>query len=269
MKIPKLLFLMSLIGSFLSCEDVVDVNLKETEPRLVVEGSLLWNKEKTDNVQYIKLTTTTAYFDREIPPATGATVKVFDETGEEFPFEEVEDGVFKNDKIRPVPGGSYRLEITYQEEVYEATERFISTPELLYVEQNNEGGFSGDDIELRVFYEDPEGIKNYYLFRFFDEQLSLQIYEDRFTDGNLNFAFYSDEDLESGEEVGLEIQGISKDFYEYMFILRSQAGDNNAGPFQTQPTVVKGNIVNLTNPDNFAFGYFRFSETDFMSYEIK
>ena len=268
MKVPKMLFMILLVGSFWSCEDVVDVDLQEVEPRLVVEASLLWDMDQAANIQYIKLTTTAPYFASEIPAAIGATVKIFDEAGDEYPFEEVENGLFKNNNIKPLPGALYKLEIVYNEEIYEATEHFMSTPELQYVEQSNNGGFSGDEIELKIFYQDPEEVENYYLFRFYDEQLSLQIYEDRFTDGNLNFAYYSDEDLKPGDEVGIEIQGISKDFYQYMFILRSQSGDNN-GPFQTQPTVVRGNIVNITNPDNFAFGYFRLSATDFMSYTVE
>lgn len=269
MKVSKMLFLILFAGSLFSCEDVVDVDLEEAEPRLVVEASLLWNIDKTENIQIIRLTTTAPFFDSEVPPARGATVTLIDETGKEYVFEEIEEGVFKNDKIQPLLNVEYRLVITYNDEVYEATEELIPTPQLLYVEQNNEGGFSSDDIELKVFYEDPAGIDNYYLFRFLDERLSLQIYNDRFTDGNLNFAFYTDEDLEPGDEVGLEIQGISEDFYEYMFILRSQAGGSNAGPFQTQPTTVRGNIVNLTNPENFAFGYFRLSGTDSIIYKVQ
>lgn len=269
MKVPKMLFLTFLMAGFLSCEDVVDVELEETPPRLVVEASLLWDIDQIDNVQYIRLTTTAAFFDSEVPAAMDAAVSVFDEAGNEYIFEEIEDGVFRNDEIEPDLETNYKLVIEYQDEIYEATEKFIPTPQILYVEQDNEGGFTGEDIELKVFYNDPEAMENYYLFRFFDENLSLQIYEDRFTNGNLNFAFYSDEDLETGDEVGFEIQGISEAFYKYMFILRSQAGSSNAGPFQTQPTTVRGNIVNTSNPDNFAFGYFRLSATDFVSYKIE
>jgi hypothetical protein len=32
------------------------------------------------------------------------------------------------------------------------------------VEQNNEGGFTGEDIELKAFYTDPANIENYYFF---------------------------------------------------------------------------------------------------------
>jgi len=47
-----------------------------------------------------------------------------------------------------------------------------------------------------------------------------------------------------------------------MNILLSQGGVNNGGPFQTPSSTVRGNIVNQTNFDNFALGFFRLSETD-------
>ena len=136
------------------------------------------------------------------------------------------------------------------------------------VEQSTGGGFAGDEIELKVYYTDPAETKDYYLFRFIHQDLSIQIYEDEFTNGNRTFAYFSDEDIKSGDEVRFEVQGISRRFYEYMFILRSQAG-TGGGPFQTQPTTVRGNLINLTNPQNFALGYFRVSESDSLNYTVE
>jgi hypothetical protein len=252
-----------------SCEEVVDVELSTSEPRLVIEASLVWNPALEENIQYIRLTTTAPYFGEEVPGVSGASVMITDETGREYVFEEVENGIYRNSEITPQPFERFELFVSYDDMVYTATENFIPVPELEYVEQKNDGGFDGNDIELKVFYTDPEETENFYLFRFFDEQLGLQIYDDEFTNGNRTFAFYTDEDLESGDNVGFEIQGISENFYEYMFILRSQAGTSNGGPFQTQPTLVRGNIINTTNPENFAFGYFRLSEADFLQYEVE
>lgn len=252
-----------------SCEDVVEVELQKNEPRLVVEASLLWEKETAGNEQYIRLTTTAPFFDDEIPPATGATVKIIDEDGREFNFEEAAPGIYKNENFNTAFGVTYELEIQYKGEIYSASERFVPTPPIDYIEQSKTGGFGGDEIELRAFFRDPPDIKNYYLFRFLHQRLSLQIYDDEFTDGNLNFAYFTDEELVPADEVGFEIQGISQRFYDYMFILRSQSGSNGGGPFQTQPTTVRGNIINITNPKNFPFGFFRLSETDSLVYRVE
>ncbi len=250
-----------------SCEEVVDVDLEEAAPRLVVEASLEWNSDLQENIQTIKLTTTTAYFAEQVPAAQGASVRVQTATGEEYIFNEVADGIFTNKDIPPLLNVAHELIINYKDEVYVATEQLIPTPPLDYVEQSL-GGFSGDEYEFKVFYMDPEAMENFYLFKYFNEKISLQIYEDEFTNGNQTFAFFSDEDAEAGDLVGFEIQGISEGFYEYLYILRSQSG-TAGGPFQTQPGIVRGNIVNTTNPENFAFGYFRLSEVNFLPYEVQ
>jgi hypothetical protein len=265
----KIIFLLLSLNSLYSCEEVVQVDLVESEPRLVIEASILWRKNTVGNVQLIRLTTTAPFFDDQIPPAEGASVSVYSETGMEFAFEEIEPGIFRNDQFVPQLNKPYELEIEYKDEVYSATETLLPVAPLEYIEQTDNGGFGGEDLEFKAYFTDPPNIQNYYLVRFFYEDLSIQIYEDEFTDGNQTFAYFSNEDLTSGEEVGFEIQGISKRFYEYLFILRSQAGASNGGPFQTQPTTVRGNIINTTNPDNFAFGYFRLSEMDFLDYTIQ
>lgn len=264
----KKLLLISFILSCFSCEEVVDVELENSEPRLVVEASLLWNMEKELNTQYIKLTTTAPYFNEEIPPAIDASVSVLSPDGIEYIFKETEAGIFKNDNISSVLEGTYELTIIYNGQVYTATENYTTTTKLEEILQKNNGGFSGDDTEFKIFYTDPAEEENFYLFRFYHDELSLQIYDDEFTNGSHTFAFFSDDNLKPGEEVGFEIQGISERFYEYMYILRSQSG-TAGGPFQTQPTIVKGNIINTTDPDNFPFGYFRLSETNFISYTVK
>ena len=254
---------------FLSCEEVVEVELQENTPRLVIEASLLWEKGTPGNDQIIRLSLTAPFFEDELPPATGAAVIVYDQDGREFKFEEIAPGIYRNEQFITSFNTIYELVIEYNSETYTATEEFTPTPSLEFVEQRSDGGFGGDETELRVFFNDPPEVDNYYLFRFLHEDLSIQIYEDEFTNGNLTFAYFTNDHLEPGDEVWFEIQGISRRFYEYMFILRSQSGNNGGGPFQTQPTTVRGNVVNTTNPGNFAFGFFRLSETDYLSYIIE
>lgn len=250
------------------CEEVVDIDLPESEPRLVVAASILVPQNNREASQFIRLTTTAPYFSEDVPAATGAEVAIYDDRGRKYVFEEFEPGYYQSDEFTPNFDVIYELEILYNGEIFTATESLVSTPEIEYVEQRDGAGFSGDNIELRAFYTDPQNVDNYYLFRFLHESLSIQIYDDEFTDGNLTFAYFSDEELEVGDSVRFEIQGISRRFYEYMFILRSQAG-TGGGPFQTQPTIVRGNIINETNADNFAFGYFRLSETNTFNYTIE
>lgn len=269
MNIANKILVLVLLIVCISCEEVIEVDLQESEPRLVVEASIVWEKGSSGNYQIIKLTTTRPYFDTDYSPAKDAIVNIISSTGESYSFTEENPGIYINTNFLPELNNQYKLTILYGSEEYSATEFMIPVVNIEEVEQSLNGGFSGDEIELKAYYTDPPEVPNYYLFKFVLEDTSIQIYEDEFTNGNRTFAYFSDEDLEIGDMVSFEIQGISERFYEYLFILSSQAGENNGGPFQTQPTTVRGNIINETNPDNFAFGYFRLSETNNLDYTIQ
>ena len=254
---------------FLSCEEVIDVELQESTPRLVVEASIIWEKGTIGNTQIISLTTTTPYFNTDISPASDALVQVISSSGKLYEFDELDPGIYVNNNFFPELNKEYQLTIQYNNEVYTATESMIPVVDLEEVEQTFNGGFSGEDIELKAYFYDPAEILNFYLVQFFVDDLSLQIYNDEFINGNRTFAYFSDEDLEVGDNVIIEIQGLSERFYEYLYILSSQAGENNGSPFQTQPTTVRGNIINQTNTENFAFGYFRLSQSNKLDYTIQ
>ncbi|MFT5846373.1 MAG: hypothetical protein ACJARX_000286 [Psychroserpens sp.] len=256
-----------------SCEDVIDVDLNTIEPKLVVDASLNWFKNTTGNDQEIKLTLTAPYFDNEIPPATGAQVTVSNTGGDLFVFtEESNTGIYKNNTFVPQINETYNLEIIYQSEIYNATETLKSVVDIDFVEQNDEGGFSGDETELKAFYTDPADEENYYFFEFLNdipEVPSLEIYDDQFTNGNQIFGFFTEEELETGDLVTIRNYGVSERFYEFMFILLQQNSTDGGGPFQTQPATVRGNCINTSNPDNFPLGYFRVSEATELIYTVQ
>lgn len=254
---------------FISCEEVVNIPLQETEPRLVVDASIEWFKGTNGNNQNIRLSRTSGFYEDSTEGVTDAEIKVSTEDGMEFYFQHVEDGTYVNNEFQPELNKSYQLEILVDAQVYTATEILVPVVPLDYVEQLNSGGFAGDEIELKAYYTDPVETEDYYLFKFKDEDISLEIYEDEFTNGNQIFGYYSNEDIEAGDEINIEIQGISKSYYEFLFILRSQVESDGGGPFETMPARVKGNIINQTNPENYPFGYFRLSEVDSVNYTVE
>ena len=82
---------------FFSCEDVIELDLSSSEPKLVIDASINWVKGTTGNEQSIKLSLSAPYFDSEIPPATGATVQIEDTNGNLYIFsEEGDSGIYKN-----------------------------------------------------------------------------------------------------------------------------------------------------------------------------
>ena len=97
-----------LIGiTIYSCEDVIDLDLNTSQPKLIIEASINWVKETSGNEQEIKLSLSTPFYDIQTPPANNAQVSVFDTNGNEFIF--IEDGVtgiYKNNTFIPVLNAS-------------------------------------------------------------------------------------------------------------------------------------------------------------------
>jgi hypothetical protein len=97
----------------------------------------------------------------------------------------------------------------------------------------------------------------------------LEVYEDEFTNGNQVFAYYSEEDLEVGDQVIIRTYGITERFYNFMSLLLTQTNSDLGGPFETQPATLRGNIINQTTSENFPLGFFRASQIDEVEYIIE
>lgn len=265
----RALFLILICSFFItSCEDVIEVELNDAPPRLVIEANLHTLIETGEAGGYVKLTTTAPFFDNTIPTVTDAIVQITDENGINYPFTHTEDGYYYGDLI-PQQDMEYKLEVTYNQETFTATTYYVSGVPLEYVEQRNDGGFGGDQIELKVFYTDPAGEENFYYFIGSSKRgVKRDVTKDEFYDGNEIFGRYLADDLTSGDWVQFSLYGATEEFYNYMFILLQQTG-GGGGPFETQPATVRGNITNETNPENYPLGYFRIADLSVLNYQVE
>lgn len=267
----KLLIILGFVGLLTSCEDVVEVNLEEAQPRLVVDAILEWKKGTPGRNQTIKLSRTRGFFEDEPRPVSGATIVVSNSSGTEFNFDEETSGEYVTSDFQPEINELYSLRIELDGNVYIAEETLKPVVPIEFIEQTDEGGFSGENVELKAFYTDPEGDRNYYAFRFYAPFLAfpdINIFDDEFNDGNQIFGTFSGEDLEAGMDVTIQLKGISSDYYNFLDILLAQAG-SAGGPFETQPATVRGNIVNENDSDELIFGYFGLSEVNEVIYTIQ
>jgi hypothetical protein len=265
-----IVFLISIF--FTSCEEVVDVDLETAPPKLVIEAAINWHKGTTGTQQTIKLTTTTGYFENVVPTVSGATIFIVNSTGQRFNFVEVpKTGRYVCTNFKPVIDEQYTLTVISKGITYTASETMKSVAPITRLEQNDEGGFTGKDIEVRAFYNDPADVNNYYLYKYeYSNKVTSNYYvdEDKFFQGNEFFSLSDDDELKIGDKISITHYGISKQYYNYMSILVSIAGSNSGGPFQSPPATVKGNIINTTDKSNYPLGYFSLSETDSRTYTI-
>ncbi len=278
MRIYLRLVLLFLVLVLNSCEDVIDVSLQDGPSRLVVEASINWNKEASNNEQEIRLSTSRGFFQSESNPAvTGALVSLTNNrSSSPIIFEDQGDGRYSTDEFIPIPGGIYVLRIEYNNEIYIAEETLTTVSEINEVFQETRGDDEDDEIEIRVKFDDPENMTNNYLFKFKKETALLPSFvsrNDDFVDGNeISFPLIDrgNDDINEfmpGDVVEIEMFGISTNYYDYITILIDQIG--GVGLFETTPTAVRGNCVNITNPENYAHGYFRLAQVNRISYTVQ
>lgn len=255
-----------------SCEDVVEVNLNTAEPRLVIDASINWVKGTDGSVQTVKLTTTTGFYEETIPTVSGATVTVANSSNTVFEFiENPGTGEYICTDFVPVIGEEYVLTVATGGQVYTATEKLYAAPDITSVEQENDGGFSGEDKQIKFFFDDNAAEENFYLTAFETSITVFPFYsafDDEFTNGNQNFGLYISEDLEAGDTMKFYLYGISERYMNYMNLL-TEISEGGGGPWSAPPTNVRGNLINETDSGNFALGYFRLSEVDTMDYVVQ
>ncbi|MFV7236862.1 DUF4249 domain-containing protein [Flavobacterium sp. ZB4R12] len=258
---------------FNSCEDVIPLDLNTALPKLVIEASINWKKGTAGNQQKIKLTTTTDYYSTIIPKISGATIYIKNSSNIIFNFaESANKGEYICTNFIPVINESYTLTVISDGATYTASETLKSVAPITETTQNNEGGFTGKNIEIKSYYTDPANEPNYYLYKYiYSNQVKSNFYvdEDEFFDGNKFFSISQNDDLKAGNAIEVSHYGISKAYYNYLRVLVSIAGNNGGGPFQSPPATVRGNIINNTNSANFPLGYFSLSEVDIKNYTIQ
>ena len=269
----KVLTLLSLFSVlfFSSCEDTVTLDLETGETKIVVDAEIIWQKGTTGNEQTIKISKTAPYYNNTTPKVSGAQVRIENKNGDVFTFNETEPGSYVCTNFVPVINMDYTLYVTAEGQSFTAVEKLTSVTPIDKIEQAIVPDFDGKDvIELTFYYKDPANETNYYLTDYQSEFLLFPEYEltdDELFDGNEISTRYSDSDkMKAGNTVNITHRGVSKNFYNYMNLILEVYGGS---PFSIPPGNIRGNIVNTSDSNNFAFGYFRLCEADKVSYLVK
>jgi hypothetical protein len=253
-----------------SCEEVVHVDLNTAAPRLVVDASINWQKGTDGSDQKIILSTTTDFYSNVIPKVSGANVSIKNSANVTFVFTEIPNtGEYQCTDFVPQIGEKYTLTVIYKGATYTATETMQSVTPIDGIQQKSNGGFSGKDYEIEVFYKDPLA-KNFYMVKFFPDIYKSPSYDargDEFSNGNQKSWIFTDEDLKQGTAIAITHYGVSESYFNYMTKIISITTDS--GPFQTTPVTVRGNIINQTDIENYALGYFSLGEVDSRNYILQ
>jgi hypothetical protein len=267
----NIIYLLAIV-LFASCETQVDIPLNTSNPKLVIDANILWQKGTSGSTQKIKLTTTTDFYSSVIPVVSGATVIVTNSINTVFTFTEIPNtGEYVCANFEPWINENYTLTIQYAGQNYTATEKLLATPSINSTEQKIVQGFGGDVIQVKFLFQDNGSEVNYYLIGVkspFDIAPKYRAQKDEFFQGNQMFGFYTDKDLKAGDQLFFTLEGISLRYFNYMEKLVSMSGGTGGSPFATPPATLRGNIVNQTNDTNYPLGYFHLSEIDTRNYTV-
>ena len=264
----KLKFIL-FIFIFLGCEKVIDLETDFIDTRLVVDANISKHRDSLNAKASVKLSETVPYFSNEESIINNAIVLIEINQKTHDLYYDNPTKLYVADINFIENNSDFVLQIEHKKNNYTSSSKLIKTPKIESVVFGDRKSLNKDEVELKVTFTDPPEEGNYYLWKFgpkksgkFDYLPAL----DKYINGNkFTFSFFIDktEYLQDSDFINIEINGITEEYFNYLNILTSQAGAQNGRPFSTSSSVIKGNVVNNTNLENFPLGYFRVYEFDY------
>lgn len=234
------------------CEKIIDVDLNEADPSIVIEGNL----SGFPSLAEVKITKTSNYFDNsESEKISDARVTIDDNKGNSFILTETETGVYNSSDIRLKPNANYRLKVESGGEYYEATSKFspkVAIDSVGYY-WDNQYSFFDEGFVVLVFINDPPGIENYYRLRIFvNDELQNStgdfiLFSDRFIDGQQLELTIHEIDLVPNDTVTVQLMSLDKNMYNYYNVFEELMNNNPGSAAPANPP---------SNISNGALGYF-------------
>lgn len=280
-KYIKLLFTALLIAS--CSEEVVLNDIENSIPRLVVEANIDWDKNDAaaSKTQSIKLTMSTSYYNQDYPVVNNAVVTVTNNANESmgtFVYNAEEGLYIATDFKEPTFNETYSLKIELDGEVYTASDEYTSIADTNHITQSLNKDLDSDGvITVAMNVENEIDVDNFYMFKIVTPTEINLLPEYSSADDSLlneeegenNYDFdYFDEELEEGMELEISLFGVSRRYNNYLIKVLLNAEGGSSGPFATAPATIIGNVLNETDEENRAYGFFSVNQFYTINYTI-
>ena len=252
MRLIKIILLIGLLP-FVSCQKVIDLELRDTEIKYVIEGiitnepgvckvSITQSKNFNENNQFTRVSNAV------VVVSDNGAGKVLQETG---------PGLYETNLITGTPGHVYQLTVTVNGQTFTASSA-MPQPVLMDTLYVSPGPF-GQYKFATLYYTDPGGVNNGYRFiQYVNGVKEPTIFwdDDEFTDGQrvymqLDASAPEKDDsrnIKTGDEVMVEMLCLDDPIFEFWYTMRTGGGDGNDN------TASPANP--LTNIKGGAMGYF-------------
>lgn len=247
MKRIQFLLLPLLLLALTACEKVVEIDLNDADPQIVVEGVI--RSEMGDN--YVTLIRSASiYDDNTFDNITGANITVVDPAGVTHLLAETTPGRYTGSSIAGLPG-SYSLNIDVEDKTITSTTTMpqpVALDTMLYRES---GGFGpSSTFVLEAGFSDPVAAVNYYRFRIFKNGVMEEgwlLYDDGIINGNAVELPLFPNQYEIGDTAHVEMLTIDAASLKYYESLANGQGN---GFFDAAPGNPESNL------EGGAIGYF-------------
>lgn len=263
----KYIYLLVVLVLNVACEDVIDVEVPNEEPRLVVDALIRVDIDEQFIPVEVKLSLSSDFFNDNTPTSAETVVIQY----EEYEGDRVIDTRFSNlaelepgsgiytpdpnfDSDQRIPTNIldrnwvFNLLINHQGRRYLATTKYVPAVPIDSLVQGDGTLFNDDETEIIVTFTDDPERDSFYLFDFsFSEFL---VTEDKFYKGQqFSFSYFYDKIFEPNTEIEIGLMGADQTFFNYMDLLIEQT-TNDAGIFATPVATVRGNVFDITDIDN-------------------
>jgi hypothetical protein len=252
-----------ILTSGLSCQKVIDLNLRNNSGQLVIEGNIT----NLPGSQYIKLSQNVAFTSTNTyPPVSGAVVTVGDTSGNTYHFTEGPAGTYSASSLTGMRVNKYTMTVKTNGTTYTAISTMPQAVTLDSVTAENDLFNNGKNRRnIVVHFLDPPGIANQYRFVLTVNGVQVKAvfaFDDDFFDGryvNLEL-LENDIDIYPGDTVTVGMQCIDKPMYTYWFSLMQQGDGPGGGVSPSNPP---------TNITPASLGYFSAHTTQTLSILVK
>lgn len=260
-----------------ACEDVINIDIAESEPTLVVDGWLT----NQPGEQRIRLTQTQSYLINSFnPTVTGATVRVTDSEGTVFEFADQGEGNYVWEptagEVLGQIGRSYLLQIETDGEQYEARTAInrVPEPDSISIELREAELGQPEGLYAQYYARDLPGTGDCYWIRTYKNGTFLNKAEELIIAYDASFSAgastdgitfirplregvnpipdeeESDNDVPpyaTGDEIRVDLYSITEDAFFYMQQVQIQTV--NGGLFAVPAANIRGNVF-PTDPSN-------------------
>ena len=248
-------------------EQTITPDLRQTTPKVVVEGLITNDPEK---LQTIKLSRSTGYYTTgQTEAISNASVSVEDDLGNLYEFSESleNSGTYTASFVGEV-GRTYHMDVIVDGQLYEASEtmfRVSSFDSLTWIideeeklELEDEDDTSGEYYDVLMYVKEPPETQDYYRFKFYTNgQEDTNDYQEVYfsddillseaIDGLESVKYYAIDD-----SVTIEAYSISRQAFLFYSDLQTLL-NNDGGIYGPIPANLRNNI------SNGALGYFQVS----------